>query len=349
MRKVIITGACGFIGTCLTRRLVEQGVEVIGLDNLSRNGSEINLVEIGENLFTLYRVNLSDSSKTFDVFSRIGPVDAMFHLASQVAVTRSYIDRQRDFEDNAVASFNVIEAIKRYSSTAYCVYASTNKVYGHIQIREPVGNAYPLQPYTPYGVSKAVGELYFTEYGREELGLKTCCLRQSCIYGHHQFGVEDQGWVAWFGIANVLGLPITVYGDGEQVRDLLFIDDLIDLYLECWEKRVTGVYPVGGGVGNAMTVNQGLDFIAAVTGKPFRKIRYDKGRPGDQTYFVADLSWGRELGLQWEPKITILQGIQQMVDWIRLNENKIRSALRKKERGEAPVSSPDRKPTKFAV
>lgn len=233
MPKAIVTGACGFIGTCLSLRLMEIGVEVVGIDNLSRPGSELNLGELVQHdLFSIKRVDLSHSARVHDVFSKIGEVDAVFHLAAQVAVTTSYVDRQRDFLDNAGASFNVIESVKRFTPGAYCLYASTNKVYGHIEVAEPVGLDKPLDPYTPYGVSKATGELYFREYGREEVGLKTCALRQSCIYGHHQFGVEDQGWVAWFAIANMLGFPITIYGDGRQVRDLLFVDDLVALYLE---------------------------------------------------------------------------------------------------------------------
>ena len=327
MNKVIITGACGFIGTCLSLRLMEQEVEVIGIDNLSRPGSELNAMELAGDLFTLYRVDLSHTSKADDVFAQIGSVDAVFHLAAQVAVTTSYVERRRDFLDNALASFNVIESAKRYTPNAYCLYASTNKVYGHIEVSEPVGFDYPLNPYTPYGVSKATGELYFTEYGREELGLTTCSLRQSCIYGHHQFGVEDQGWVAWFAIANILGLPVTIYGDGEQVRDLLFIDDLIDLYLECVEKHLTGVYPVGGGLTNAVSLKHGLDLITAITGKEFARIQYDKIRPGDQPFFVADLAWKDQAKLRWEPKTTVPQGIQEMVDWIRLNENRVKKVL----------------------
>ena len=325
MSKVVVTGACGFIGTCLSLRLMDEGIRVIGIDNLSRPGSEVNALELlAGDLFTLYRVDLSNTPKVDKLFSELGSVDVVFHLAAQTAVTTSYVDRQRDFLDNAVASFNVIESVKRYSPDAYCLYASTNKVYGHIQVSRPVGLDYSLNPYTPYGVSKATGELYFTEFGRTELGLRTCSLRQSCIYGHHQYGVEDQGWIAWFAIANILDLPITIYGDGEQIRDLLFIDDLIDLYLACWQRQITGVYPVGGGPLNAINLKQGLDLISSITGKPFTTIRYDKVRSGDQPYFVADLSWIEKVGLDWSPRTDVEQGVRKMVDWIRLNANQIK-------------------------
>lgn len=327
MKRVIITGACGFIGTCLGLRLMEQGIEVLGIDNLSRLGSELNAAELASDLFTLYRVDIGHTAKVVEVFAEIGSVDAVFHLASQVAVTKSYANRRSDFLDNTVGSFNVIESVKRYCPDAYCLYASTNKVYGHIKVSAPVGLDCPLNPYTPYGVSKATGDLYFTEYGREELGLTTCVLRQSCIYGHHQFGVEDQGWVAWFAIANTLELPITIYGDGKQIRDLLFIDDLIDLYLECAETRLRGAYPVGGGSTNALSVKQGLDLIATITEKEFTRIQYDGPRPGDQPYFVADLSWTNQTGLDWKPKIEVRQGIHAMAEWIRSNQHRISRVL----------------------
>jgi len=329
MKKAIITGACGFIGTCLSRRLMDQGIQVVGIDNLTRQGSELNYRELmGNKLFQLYRVDLSHSIKAAELFARIGSVDIVFHLAAQVAVTTSYLDRRKDFLDNAVASFNVIEAVHRFSPEAYCLYASTNKIYGKIDISEPVGFEYPLNPYTPYGVSKATGELYFTEFGRKELGMSTCCLRQSCIYGHHQYGVEDQGWLAWFAIANVLELPITIYGDGKQVRDLLFIDDLIDLYLKAFEKRLTGAYPVGGGKDNSISIGQALSLIPQMTGKAFKEIRYEAARPGDQPYFVADLSWTEKACPGWAPKTNIGSGVQQMLGWIKDNRKNIQIFLR---------------------
>jgi CDP-paratose 2-epimerase len=169
--------------------------------------------------------------------------------------------------------------------------------------------------------------MYFTEYGRPEFGMATCSLRQSCIYGHQQFGVEDQGWVAWFSIANLLGRDVMVYGDGHQVRDLLFVEDLVNLYLLLWERRLTGVYPVGGGEANAISVAQGLDKIAAITGRPFKSLGHEEARPGDQPYFVADLSWVGRLGLAWSPKIGVDEGLRAMIDWQRGHLEEIRAAF----------------------
>lgn len=327
MKKVIITGVCGFTGTCLAMRLKKKGIKVIGIDNLSRRGTTLNAHELAGDLFILHKIDVSNAASTFKTFSKIGSADAVFHLAGQVAVTKSYEDRINDFMNNAVGSFNVIEAVKRYTPMAYCLYASTNKVYGHIKVSKPVGLKQPLNPYTPYGVSKAAGELYFSEYGKKEIGITSCCLRQSCIYGHHQYGVEDQGWIAWFVIANILNLPLTIYGDGMQRRDLLFIDDLVDLYLECSKKRLSGVYPIGGGISNSITLNESTDLIAKITGKRFLGIKYDNVRPGDQPYFVADLSWTKELGLQWSPKISLAHGIERMARWIYDNKDNIKKVL----------------------
>lgn len=328
MSKVIITGACGFIGSCLTRRLLAEGCRVVGIDNLSRRGTELNADEL-EALdgFELRRLDIADADAVYAAFDAEGEVDAVFHLAGQVAVTSSYENRQRDFASNAAGSFHVIEAVKRFTPSAWCFYSSTNKVYGHLRVHVPVGLTYPLDPYTPYGVSKAVGELYFSEYGRSEIGLETCCLRQSCIYGHHQYGVEDQGWVAWFAIANLFDKPVTIYGDGNQVRDLLFIDDLLDLYLECWRKRLTGVYPIGGGSANSISLAGGLEMISEITGREFSQVAREPTRPGDQPYFVADLSWSENAGLDWAPKTGVREGLSQMIAWIKENETAIRRVI----------------------
>lgn len=327
MSKVVVTGACGFIGSRLAHRLLERGEEVFGIDNLSRRGSEHNAGRLGEAGMRLLRADLSSPQAADEALAEIGSADAVFHLSAQVAVTRSYQDPGLDFRDNAAATFNVIDGIRRRMPGAYCLYASTNKVYGHLAVDRPVGMGQPMLPYTPYGVSKAVGELYFTEYGRPEFGLTTCSLRQSCIYGPNQFGVEDQGWVAWFSAANLLGLEITIYGDGRQTRDLLFVEDLVDLYLLLWERRLTGVYPVGGGADNVLSVAQGIQRISEITGRPFASVRHEAERPGDQHYFVADLSWVKELDLPWSPKVGTEQGLRAMIQWQRDHLEEIRAAI----------------------
>jgi CDP-paratose 2-epimerase len=325
LKRVVVTGSCGFIGTCLCRRLIEDGVEVLGIDNMSRRGTELNARELESPLFTLHRTDLSRTDDVLALFATFKDVGAVFHLAGQVAVTTSYRDRRADFNGNALSGFNVLEAVKRYLPDAWCLYSSTNKVYGYISAERSVGLDFPLWPYTPYGVSKAVSELYFTEYGRPEIGLSTCSLRQSCIYGHHQFGIEDQGWLAWFAVANLLGLPITMYGDGKQVRDVLYIDDLVDLYLECAARRIDGVFPVGGGEDRAIALETGLSMIEDACGQAFVSVSHGDTRPGDQPYFVADMSWLDSTVLGWRPKTEVKDGIARMVAWLSANEDQVRT------------------------
>jgi CDP-paratose 2-epimerase len=329
MPRVLITGCCGFIGTCLALRLQKSGVEVLGIDNLSRSGSEVNARELESHGVKMMRVDIAAGSELFDAWKAIGEVDAVFHLAAQVAVTWSYNDPVQDFRDNAIGSFNVIEGARRFSPNAYCLYASTNKVFGNIAVLEPVGVDQPLDPYTPYGVSKAVGDLYFREYARPGLDLTTNVLRQSCIYGHHQYGVEDQGWVAWFTVANRLKIPITIFGDGKQVRDLLWIDDLIDLYLECWNRRVEGVYPVGGGAANSTDLLTVLQQIVSESGEDFAGVDSRDPRLGDQPYFVADLGWLEGSGLTWRPKIGVNEGVSRLVAWVADHEEQIREVVKR--------------------
>ena len=330
MNRVLITGACGFIGSCLCRRLLAEGHEVVGIDNMSRKGVEFNARELTPLPgFHLVRGDLVDFAATESLFQSRGPFSAVFHLAGQVAVTSSYQDRLGDFQNNARSGFNVVENVRRHSPDAYCLYSSTNKVYVHLVVNEPVGLDATLQPYTPYGVSKAVADLYFLEYGRQELGLQTCILRQSCIYGHHQYGVEDLGWLAWFAIANILGRPVTIYGDGHQVRDLLFVDDLVDLYLECWSKKLTGAFPVGGGAGNAICIDSALKLICEKTGKQFKSITHGPTRPGDQPYFVADLRWATSKTLSWKPRVQLHEGMSKMITWIYENRELIEQVISK--------------------
>lgn len=313
--KVLVTGSCGFIGSNLVARLCEDGIDVVGVDDLSRKGSEYShqaLASYGN--FSQRKVDVSDWSALSRVFRDDGPFDAIYHLAAQVAVTTSYLDRTADFRINAQGTFNVIEGANQFSHGAYCLYASTNKVYGHLIVDEPVGMQHKMDPYTPYGVSKAVGELYFREYGRPEFGIDTCCLRQSCIYGERQYGVEDQGWVAWFTAANLLSMPVTIYGDGHQIRDLLYVTDLIDLYKLAWRNRLTGSYPVGGGIGNSISVKTALELIEATTGKKFVSRGEGPTRAGDQPFFVADNSWAEAPNLGWQPKIGIEEGVRKLVE-----------------------------------
>ncbi len=336
MGKVIITGVAGFIGAHAAWRFGERGWRVVGLDNLSRRGSTVNLEWLrGLDIpFTFDHADLRCSSDVDRVLSQHPDTSALLHLGGQVAVTMSVVDPRSDFEANALGTLNVLEAVRRYCPHAVVLFASTNKVYGGMEdvpiveddgryrykeLSHGVGEDRPLDFHSPYGCSKGAADQYVRDYARI-YGLRTVVLRQSCIYGTRQFGVEDQGWVAWFTIAASLGRPITIYGDGKQVRDVLWIDDLLDLYLRLVSspEHVGGeVYNVGGGPENTLSLNELVGMLGVRLGKPVR-VQHADWRPGDQKVFVADIRKVRsELG--WEPRTSPETGVQHLLDWVLEN------------------------------
>jgi CDP-paratose 2-epimerase len=262
--------------------------------------------------------------------------DVIYHLAGQVAVTTSVLDPRDDFENNALGTFNALEAARTAGSNPIFVYASTNKVYGGMEdviVEEeatryryrdlPLGipETQPLDFHSPYGCSKGAGDQYVRDYARI-YGLRTVVMRQSCIYGTRQFGIEDQGWVAWFIIAAVTGKPITIYGDGKQVRDILFIRDLLDVYqaaLDRIDATAGQVYNIGGGPENTLSVWAELGpMLARLLG---RKVDVSHGdwRPGDQRICIMDTRKAqRELG--WRPKVGVAEGVRRLYEWVAANK-----------------------------
>jgi CDP-paratose 2-epimerase len=259
------------------------------------------------------------------------------HLAGQVAVTTSVTNPRDDFENNALGTFNVVEAARLSGRNPILIYASTNKVYGGMDDVEVVEDAtrwhykdlpfgapesQPLDFHSPYGVSKGCGDQYVRDYHRI-YGLPTVVFRQSCIYGPRQFGIEDQGWVAWFVIAAVMGQPITIYGDGKQIRDLLHVSDLInayDLAVEKIDVAAGQVYNLGGGPSNTLAIwTEFGPLLEELTGRAIPVARGD-WRPGDQKVFVADVrKAARELG--WTPKVSVEEGVRKLFEWVRENKN----------------------------
>jgi CDP-paratose 2-epimerase len=333
--KTLITGGAGFIGSNLTLRLVREGHEVIVYDNLSRPGSEKNVAwlqqELGEG-WMLLQADIRD----FETLRRAASdADIIYHLASQVAVTTSVQDPRHDFDVNALGTFNVLEAARLSGRKPIVVYSSTNKVYGGMEdvvviegetsyrYRDyPLGvpETYPLDFHSPYGCSKGSGDQYVRDYARI-YGLPTVVFRQSCIYGTRQFGVEDQGWIAWLTIAAITGQPITIYGDGKQVRDVLWVDDLLDLYQAAVDRidiAAGKVYNVGGGPKNVLAVWTELGpMLDALLGHKIEVV-YDDWRPGDQRIFVADIRKAeQELG--WDLRVSKDEGVRRLYDWVVAN------------------------------
>ena len=290
--------------------------------------------EFGENAFELIVGDIKDAEKIAEAAKN---ADVIMHLAGQVAVTTSVVNPRDDFEANALGTFNVLEAARASSRNPIFIYASTNKVYGGMDdvelYEEPTRWRYkdlvngcpetqPLDFHSPYGCSKGTGDQYVRDYARM-YDLPTVVFRQSCIYGPRQFGIEDQGWVAWFIIAAVMKRDITIYGDGKQVRDILHVDDLMNAYDLAVEKIDISkgqVYNMGGGPDNVMSV--WAEFgpkLERYIGETIEVARGD-WRPGDQKVFYADISKvEKELG--WSPNINVERGVQMLFDWVKENKN----------------------------
>lgn len=335
--NVCITGGAGFIGSNAAAYYLKKGASVTIFDNLSRSGASKNLDWLRTLGGTLDVVvgdirSIGELQKMDDAFRC---ANLILHLAAQVAVTTSVADPKLDFDINALGTFNVLEVMRSAKSRAKLIYSSTNKVYGGMEdvkvIEQKTRYAYKDLPYgasedrvldfhSPYGCSKGAADQYVHDYGRI-YGLDTVVMRQSCIYGPRQFGVEDQGWVAWFIIALSTGVPLSIYGDGKQVRDLLYIDDLIEAYdmaYEAGEKTRGRIYNIGGGRKNTMSV--WYEFGPMLEKLFGRKIfpTFHDWRPGDQKVFVSDIRKAKkEFG--WEPAIGVEDGIIKLYEWISSN------------------------------
>ena len=337
MPSVLITGGAGFIGVNTAVHFLNAGWEVALLDNLSRKGTDRNLAWINDNYKNIpfYKVDIRNSNALYEVIGNIRP-DMIIHLAAQVAVTTSYTNPREDFEINALGTFNVMESVRLYSPETFVLYASTNKVYGGMEsvpvIRDDKGYHFsemslgvneqqPLDFHSPYGCSKGVADQYTIDYARI-YGLKTCSFRQSCIYGIRQFGIEDQGWVAWFSIASLLGKQITLYGDGWQTRDVLNVRDLAHAYQAAWSKRdsICGqAFNIGGGPNNTLCLRDLLSLLEEQLDIEIVP-KYGKSRPGDQPVFICDISKAKSI-LDWEPTISVESGVKDLIQWVRENRN----------------------------
>ncbi len=334
--KLLVTGGAGFIGCNIAKFYLERGDKVVVLDDLSRSGSDKNLEwlrQIGKIEFI--KQDITNYGGVKIAINAHKDVDIIYHMAAQVAVTTSVIKPRRDFEINAIGTFNLLEAVRELKINPVIVYASTNKVYGEMadlgiiekagkyqyaDLKTGISEEKQLDFYSPYGCSKGCADQYMIDYARI-YGLKAVAMRNSCIYGPRQFGIEDQGWVAHFIISTVLDRPITVYGDGRQVRDILYIDDLIKVFTLAYKniKRIKGMaFNIGGGVENQMSL---LELLSMLEDKLKKKIKvnYADWRPGDQKVYVSDISKVQKL-LGWKPKVSKEEGIDRLIEWVKENK-----------------------------
>jgi CDP-paratose 2-epimerase len=339
MKEMIITGGAGFTGANFANHFLNNGYRVVVFDNLSRKGSLENLGWLRQNA-NAGNLEIIAGDVRFPprhLKAVVERSDALFHFAAQVAVTTSVADPGNDFEVNALGTLNMLELVRESNGKKpVFLYSSTNKVYGGMEdvatvedsqrysykdLPEGVPEDRILDFHSPYGCSKGCADQYVRDYARI-YGLRTIVFRQSCIFGYRQFGIEDQGWVAWFVIAAVLNKPLTIFGNGKQVRDVLFIDDLVRAYEMGWnsiEKITGGVYNIGGGPRNTISLLDLLEFLNQECGLTI-PATYSDWRPGDQPVYISDIRKARrEFG--WHPEMEWTMGVRKLVDWVRDNRN----------------------------
>jgi CDP-paratose 2-epimerase len=335
--KIIITGGAGFIGSNAASRYLRRGDHVVVVDNLSRHGVQKNLEWLqGQGTLEFARIDIRNAAELAGVFARHRDADRVLHLAAQVAVTTSVTAPREDFDINALGTFNVLEAMREAGMQAPILYSSTNKVYGEMtevgvaeisgrygyqSLPTGISEEQNLDFHSPYGCSKGAADQYVIDYHRI-YGLRTIVFRQSCIYGYRQFGAEDQGWIAWFMIASQLGRPITVYGDGKQVRDVLFVDDLLDAYDAAFgagDRAFGKAYNIGGGPQNVLSLLELLSYIEKVQNRKLG-YKFSSWRPGDQKVFVSDIRKA-QAELLWKPKTNCHQGLDLLYQWVADNHD----------------------------
>lgn len=331
---ILITGGAGFIGSNVAIRLLEEGHTVILYDNLSRAGSEGNFREISDTYGCQVRLIEADVLDEQRLEAAVAGCSRVFHFAAQVAVTTSLEDPVRDFEINARGTLNLLEAIRENGRRIPLLFTSTNKVYGDLTDLDlilnngryaPEGNGgYPggidedrsIDFHSPYGCSKGAADQYVLDYART-YGLQTVVFRMSCIYGPHQFGTEDQGWVAHFLLQAMRGEPVTLYGDGRQVRDVLFIDDLVEAMLlaQMHIGVISGrAFNIGGGPSNAISLLDLTEMIGRIRGERM-DVRFSNWRLADQRYYVSNISrFMVETG--WVPAVPVRQGVERLHRWL---------------------------------
>jgi CDP-paratose 2-epimerase len=342
----LVTGGAGFVGSHVSEYYAQRGNYVVVFDNLSRaellGYDALNAMYNWDYLKRYENIEfIKGDIRNAEMIKEVAKdTDVIIHTAAQTAVTASLINPRIDFEVNAIGTFNVLEAARLSKNNPCVLFCSTNKVYGDNVNRIPVredGDRYEfaddnlikgipetfsvdLCEHTPYGASKLMGDIYVQDYAQRK-EIDAAVFRMSCIYGTRQFGVEDQGWVAWFTIATVLGKPITIFGDGKQVRDVLYVSDLVkvyDAYIRKRDKIHHGVYNIGGGSNNKISLLELIEILDDETGMK-SPISFDSWRQSDQKVYVSDISKAA-YELSWTPEISPSKGVLLLANWVNKNK-----------------------------
>lgn len=329
-KSILITGGAGFIGTNLAHQLLSKGKRVTILDSLKRPGVETNLNWLRKNHDQNLNIRITDVRNKYEVKEAVNEAEFIYHLAAQVAVTTSLQQPLLDFQTNLWGTMNVLEAVRSSSHRPPVVFTSTNKVYGDLAEKNIISNgqryimkqkkiideSHKLDFCSPYGCSKGAADSYIGDYART-YDLKTVIFRMSCIYGPHQFGTEDQGWVAHFLIQALKGKPITIFGNGKQVRDILYVSDLVNAFQLAYNQidKVAGEeFNIGGGYANSISLIEFVRLIEKLTGDKLT-LYYSDWRDGDQKYYVSDTEKFTSM-TDWEPKYSISEGINELYEWL---------------------------------
>ncbi len=330
----LITGGAGFIGSNLAQRLLADGRRVLVLDNLSRAGVRNNLRMLQERYPDLIEIEVADVRDAGAVARAVNQVEEIYHLAAQVAVTSSLDAPMDDFEINARGTLNVLEAVRRRRPAPPLIFTSTNKVYGalndiqltrtetryvplDLQVRDNgIGESRPLDFHSPYGCSKGAADQYVLDYARS-YGVPAIVFRMSCIYGPHQFGNEDQGWVAHFLIQARQNSTLTLCGDGCQVRDVLYVGDLVEAFLLArrnMDSLAGRAFNIGGGPRNTLSLRELIELLWERHRLPL-STRDAPWRTGDQRYYVSDTRRFSE-ATGWRAAVSPSAGIDRLHMWL---------------------------------
>lgn len=337
--KILITGGAGFVGSNAADYFLKQrDAYVTVYDNMSRQGVERNAEWLKSKYGETGRLKIlkADVLDPIALQNAVGDIDAIIHTAAQVAMTSSIKDPIYDFNVNSLGTINVLEAARKSGTDPTVIFTSTNKVYGCLEgieieekktrydykeLKHGITEAQPLDPISPYGCSKCAADTYTLDY-HKTYGLKTVVMRMSCIYGIHQFGTEDQGWVCYFIAYTLLDKPLTIYGDGKQVRDVLYVTDLIqafELAMKNIKKTKGKAYNVGGGKKNTYSLLELVDYLRILTGKKI-PLALSEWRLGDQKVYCSDLTRA-EKDFNWRPEVDKAEGVKVLLDWVKDNLN----------------------------